>query len=117
MHADAATLGFYQALGQRQSQTGALIMLANPNIELLEGDEQTVDFLRRDADTRVLDLEPIPLGSVGQGAEHDAAVFRGELHCVGHVVVEHLLDPPGVGDDLLHLGIDAYGHLDLLVGG
>ena len=55
--ADLAALRLDDVPGERQSQSGALVLLGRAGVELLKFNEQTFDVLGFDADAGVLDLE------------------------------------------------------------
>ena len=74
---------------------------ASAGVELLELDEQPVEVLGRDADARVLDLEPEGRPRLGQDARDRPCRPSGvNLMRVRQVVVEHLLEPRRIEHDL-----------------
>ena len=56
-YAHLAALRLHDALGEREAESRARILLGRAGVELLELDEEAPEVLRRDTDAGVLDLE------------------------------------------------------------
>ena len=100
-----------QLAADREAQAGAAVFAAGAGVGLLEGLEDDLLLLGRDADAGVGDLERhhrrrlvehwmlrAPAALRGRDAEPHAAL-RGELERVRQQVLQHLLQALGVGGD------------------
>src|SRR5688500_20054780 len=90
-HFDAPALGFDDALGERQAQTGSGVPLGRASIELLKLDEQPAHVLRLDADPGILHVYAELVVAQGGDAHLDLTAVGRELDGVGQEVIEDLL--------------------------
>src|ERR1700722_8315916 len=108
---DFATEQAGKLAADRKAKAGAAIFAAGAGIRLLEGFEDQLLLVLRNADTgvgyfeghygrRVIEnrMFSAPAAKCGRDAEANAA-FGGELEGVGEQVLQHLLQPLRVGID------------------
>jgi hypothetical protein len=79
MYRNTAALRFHDVLGKREAESGAAESLGRTRVELLELDKKTGHIVRSDTNSSVLDFKPEAIVTLRLDADHNGAVFRGEL--------------------------------------
>src|SRR5258706_15409067 len=87
-HGNPAALRFNKPLGQGEAETGPLVSLRGPSVELLKLDEEPLQVVGGDTDARVLYFETKELRSFWRDANRHRPAFGRELDRVRKVVVE-----------------------------
>ncbi len=92
----------HQALRDGQTQAGAAVLARRRAVRLLEGPEDRLLFVRRDADARVAHLKMQNTFGLLHAHRYDHLTLGGELDAVADQVDEDLAQPSGIADQ--HLG-------------